>query len=324
MRAIRYERYGGPGRLREVELPTPRPGAGEVLVRVRAASVNSWDWDLLRGRPMITRLGGGLRRPAHPVLGADVAGEVVAVGAGATSFVAGDRVHGDLAEEGWGGFAEFVAAPATAFRRIPDEIGYADAATLPQAGGLAVQGLRLAQLGAGDGVLVNGAGGGTGTLVVQLAHVAGAEVTAVDRADKLDLLRGLGATTAIDLSDAAAAAAPPAGGYDVIVDLVARRRLREYGRMLADGGRLVIIGGRMRTILAVFAFGRVRGRRDGRAYRVLAARPNDGLGELDAIVASGQVRPVIDAVLPLASTPEALRRIGAGDVLGKLVIDPTR
>jgi NADPH:quinone reductase-like Zn-dependent oxidoreductase len=256
------------------------------------------------------------------VLGADVAGDVVEVGAGATAFAVGDRVHGDLSGAGWGGFAEFVAAPAVAFGRIPDEIGYPDAAALPQAGGLAVQGLRLARLAPGERVLVNGAGGGTGTLVVQLAHRAGAEVSAVDRADKLELLRRLGATRAIDRSDAAAAQ-PPHGGYDVIVDLVARRSLREYGEMLAEGGRLVIIGGRMRTILAAFAFGRVRGR-DGRAYLVLAARPNDGLEELDAMVAAGEVHPVIDAVLPLAATPEALARVGAGDVLGKLVIDPTR
>lgn len=322
MRAIRYERYGGPDRLREVDLPTPVPGPDEVMVRVLASSVNSWDWDLLHGTPLITRLGGGVRRPVHPVLGADVAGDVVAVGAGATSLAVGDRVHGDLAGAGWGGFAEFVAAPATAFRRIPDAIGYPDAAALPQAGGLAVQGLGLGGVVAGDRVLVNGAGGGTGTLVVQLARRAGAEVTAVDRAGKLDLLRRLGATRAIDLTDAAADR-PIDGGYDVIIELVARRSLREYGRMLADGGRLVIIGGRMRTILAAFAFGRLRGR-DGRAYRVLAARPNGGLEELDAMVAAGEVHPVIDAVLPLASTPEALARIGAGDVLGKLVIDPTR
>ncbi|WP_159607653.1 zinc-binding dehydrogenase, partial [Agromyces humi] len=144
----------------------------------------------------------------------------------------------------------------------------------------------------------------------------------LDRADKLDLLRRLGANRAIDLADAAAAE-PPDGGYDVIIELVARRRLRDYRRMLAPRGRFVIIGGRMGVIFATFAFGRVRGR-DGRSYRVLAARPNDGLEQLGAMVAAGEVHPVIDAVLPLASAPEALARIGGGDVLGKLIIDPTR
>jgi len=322
MRAVRYERYGGPERLHLVELPTPEPAPGEVLVRVRAASLNSWDWDLLRGRPMIARIG-GLFRPRLPVLGADVAGEVAAVADGVTEFAVGDRVHGDLSSAGWGGFAEFVAAPVTDLRRIPDGIGYVDAAALPQAGGLALQGLRLARVGAGDHVLVNGAGGGAGTLAVQLARRAGADVTAVDRADKLDLLTRLGATRAIDLADPAAAQPPPKGGYDAILELVARRGLRDYRSLLAPRGRFVIIGGRMRVILATFAFGAAMGR-DGRSYRVLAAHANEGLEELDAVVAAGEVHPVIDAVLPLAGVPEALRRIGAGDVHGKLVIDPTR
>ena len=147
MRAVRYERYGGPERLHLVELPTPEPGRGEVLVRVRAASLNSWDWDLLRGRPLIARIE-GLFRPRLPVLGADVAGEVVAAGDGVTEFAVGDRVHGDLSSAGWGGFAEFVAAPVADLRRIPDGIGFVDAAALPQAGGLALQGLRLARVGA--------------------------------------------------------------------------------------------------------------------------------------------------------------------------------
>lgn len=322
MRAVRYERYGGPERLHLVELPSPVPGSGEVLVRVRAASVNSWDWDLLRGRPLFARLG-GLFRPRMPVLGADVAGDVIAVGDGVSELAVGDRVHGDLSSAGWGGFAEFVAAPATEVRRIPDKMGFIDAAALPQAGGLALQGLRLAHVGAGDRVLVNGAGGGAGTLAVQLARRAGAVVTAVDRSDKLELLTRLGATRAIDLADPAAGQPPPDGGYDAILELVARRRLRDYRSMLAPRGRFVIIGGRMGVILATFAFGASMGR-DGRSYRVLAAHANEGLEDLDAIVASGEVRPVIDAVLPLAGVPEALARIGAGDVHGKLVIDPTQ
>ena len=320
MRAVRYERYGGPERLRLVEVPTPEPRTGQLLVRVRAASVNSWDWDLLRGRPLLARLG-GLFRPRLSVLGADVAGEVVALGDGVTGFAVGDRVHGDLSSAGWGGFAEHVAADATAFRRIPDAIGFVDASALPQAGGLAVQGLALADITAGDRVLVNGAGGGTGTLIVQLAHADGAIVTAVDRADKLAMLEHLGAAYTIDLADGEAGRAPD-GGYDAIIELVAKRRLREYRELLARGGRFVIIGGRTGVIVSTFTFGRRLGR-DGRAYRVLAAKPNVGLEELDERVARGEVHPVVDAVLPLAEVPEALRRIGAGDVHGKLVIDPT-
>ena len=327
MRAVRYERYGGPERLGLVQAAVPRPAAGEALVRVGATSVNSWDWDLLRGHPWFVRLGAPFR-PAHPVLGADVAGEVVAVGSGVTGLRRGDPVWGDLSGAGWGGFAEFVTADASALRMRPAALGPVVAAAIPQAGGLAWQALvDVAALRAGERVLVIGAGGGAGTIAVALAVHLGADVVAVDRAGKLDVVRALGATEVVD-ADAAVpgSAADPfaeAAGFDVIVDLVATRPIDTYRRALRPGGRLVVVGGALRTIAAVFAAGR-RGDRDadGKKMRVLAAKPNGGLGELGALVASGAVTPVIDEVVPLERVPEALARIGAGTVRGKLVVVP--
>ncbi|SDS58283.1 NADPH:quinone reductase [Agromyces flavus] len=321
MRAVRYDRYGGPDRLRLVEVDVPRPARGQVLVRVSASSVNSWDWDLLRGRPWYARLGGPLR-PAHPVLGADLVGDVVEVGDAVRAFRVGDAVWGDVSAAGWGGFAEFAAVDAVGLRPRPDRIDPAVAAAVPQAGGLAWQALvDVAHVAARERVLVVGAGGGVGTFAVALARRVGAEVVAVDRAGKLDLLRRLGAREVLDADDRDRDPFAGAARYDVIVDMVASRPRSTYRRALRPGGRLVVVGGSTRTIAAVAATG---GRPDAeqRTLRLLAARANGGLDELGELVASGDVTPVIEEVLPLDRVPEALARIGAGSVLGKLVIVP--
>jgi NADPH:quinone reductase-like Zn-dependent oxidoreductase len=321
MRAVRYDRYGGPERLRLVEADVPTPVPGQVLVRVRASSVNSWDWDLLRGRPWFARIG-AFSRPAHPVLGADLVGEVVQAGEGVTSLRAGDEVWGDVSGAGWGGFAEFAAVPSTALRLRPDGVGPVVAAAIPQAGGLAWQALvDVARVRQGERVLVVGAAGGAGTIAIQLARRFGAEVVAVDRSGKLDLLRGLGVAEVVDADDPDADPLADASAYDVIVELVATRPLAAYRRALRPGGRLVVVGGSTRTIGAVVAAGR---RRDPerRSLRLLAAKPNGGLEELGELVASGALTPMIEEVLPLERVPEALARIGAGTVRGKLVIVP--
>lgn len=321
MRAVRYDRYGGPDRLRLIEVDTPRPAPGQALVRVRASSVNSWDWDLLRGRPWFVRIG-ALTRPAHPVLGADLVGEIVEVGADVTAFGVGDAVWGDVSEAGWGGFAEFAAVDVAGLRGRPADLDPVVGAAVPQAGGLAWQALvDVGRVQAGERVLVVGAGGGTGTIAIQLARRFGAEVVAVDRVGKLDLVRELGATSVVDADDPAVDAFADAAAYDVIVDLVATRPTAVYRRALRPGGRLVVVGGTTRTIGAVVAAGR-KPDVEGRTLRLLAAKPNGGLDELGALVASGAVTPVIEDVLPLERVPEALARIGAGTVRGKLVIVP--
>lgn len=319
MRAVRYDRYGGPERLRLVEVDVPNAAPGHVLVRVRASSVSSWDWDLLRGRPWYARIG-ALTRPAHPVLGADLVGEVAGIGAGVAGFRVGDRVWGDVSGAGWGGFAEYAAVDAAALRLRPAGLDPVAAAAVPQAGGLAWQALvDVARVQPGERVLVVGAGGGAGTFAVQLARRLGADVVAVDRAGKLDLLRGLGATAVLDADDPAVDPFAEAAAYDVIVDLVATRSLAVYRRALRAGGRLVVVGGTTRTIAVVAATGR-RPDPQGRTLHLLAAEPNGGLEELGELVASGAVTPVVEEVLPLERVPEALARIGAGTVRGKLVI----
>ena len=189
MRAVVQDRYGPPEALRLTELPVPEPAAGQVLVRVRATSVNLSDWETLTGSPAYARMG-GLRRPARPVLGSDVAGVVESVGAGVTSFTTGDAVFGDnLVLKG--GFAEYCVVPAAALARKPTELTFVEASAIPQSSSIALQGTRWA--GSGTRVCVNGAGGGSGAFAIQLAKAAGADVTGVDNGGKQEWMRSLGA-----------------------------------------------------------------------------------------------------------------------------------
>ena len=194
MRAVVYDRYGPPSALRGEDVATPSPASGQALVRVAATSVNVSDWETLRGSPMYARLG-GLRSPAHRTLGSDIAGWVEAVGQGVTRFRTRDQVYGDnLALKG--GFAEYAVAAESALAHKPAELTFAQASTIPQAGAIALQG--IAGAAAGHRVLINGAGGGSGSFAIQLAKRLGAHVTGVDNAAKLEFMRALGADDVID------------------------------------------------------------------------------------------------------------------------------
>jgi NADPH:quinone reductase-like Zn-dependent oxidoreductase len=318
MRALVYDRYGRPETLQLEHVPQPQPGPGEVLVRVQAASLNSWDWDLMVGTPM-GRVNGPFGPPRR-ILGADIAGTVEAVGPGVTGLAPGDRVFGDLSTGKWGGLAEFALARASALAMIPEGLSFIDAAALPQAGCLALQALRRRpQLGQGDGVLINGAGGGVGTFAVQLAKLAGAHVTAVDRAEKRDALIALGADNFIDYRQADYTAGPDQ--YDLIVDVVASRPIAHYARALAAGGTFVAIGGTFGTLIQAALFGRLTGRKrrlDVLVYRVLA----EDSAELARHTLAGTIKPVIDGIYPLEQGAAALRRLGDGLAIGKVIVTP--
>ncbi len=200
MQAVVFEKYGFPDVLDLKEVAKPVPRDNEVLVKVQAASVNSWDWELLRGTPFANRLAFGLFKPRKiNILGCDIAGRVEAAGKGVKQFQPGDEVFGDLSRCGWGGFAEYLCAPANALALKPTSMTFEQAAAFPQAGLLALQALRYkGQVQPGQKVLFNGAGGGVGTLGVQMAKSFGAEVTGVDSTDKLDVMRSTGADHVID------------------------------------------------------------------------------------------------------------------------------
>lgn len=240
MRALVYGRYGTPDELHVEEVGEPPLGPGDVRVRIVASSINDWDRDLLRGEPLNRAI--APLRPKHRILGADAAGVVDAVGAGVVGLEPGDEVVADLSPHGFGAFAEYAVAPASAWSVVPAGLTLEQAAALPQAGGLAVTGLRSAQpLAAGQRIAISGAGGGVGTFAVQIAKAAGAHVTAVDAAHKLDALVALGADRVVDYTRDDFTRA--ASAYDAIVEISAHHGARDYRlgsrtrRGLLDPGR---------------------------------------------------------------------------------------
>lgn len=317
VRAVVYDEYGLPSVLRVQEVPTPEPADDQVLVRVAATSVNLTDWECVLGRPAYARIG-GLRRPARPVLGSDIAGTVEAVGSDVTAFRPGDDVYGDnLSLKG--GFAEYAALPESAIAHKPDGLSFAEASTIPQPGAIALQGTALA--GPGKRVLVNGAGGGTGTFAIQLAKRAGAHVTGVDNAGKLDFVRSLGADEVVDYrSDDFTRTDEP---YDLILDLVAHRSVFAYRRALAPGGRYHLVGGTVPTLLRVLTAGTIVGRLTRRRIGLLAVREGpEHFGPLGELCADGEIATRIDRVCGLAEVSNAIADVGAGRVLGKVVVEP--
>ena len=274
MKAIVYTQYGSPDVLQLTEVPKPQPAAGEVLVKVHATTLNAADRLALSGKPLIVRLSmGGLRRSKYPILGADVAGVVEAVGPGVTAFRSGDAVFGDLAEDGFGGLAEYVSAPESVWALKPAGISFAQAAAAPMAAGTALQGLRdKGQLRAGQRVLIHGASGGVGTFAVQIAKVLGAQVTAVCSPRNIDLVRGLGADHIIDYTREDFA--QNGQRYDLILAANGHRPIGDYRQALAPGGVYVVSGGSMTQIFQGILLGPVLSRFGDKTMGNLSAMPN--------------------------------------------------
>ena len=294
-------------------MPTPRDN--QVLVKVVATSVNLSDWESLRGAPMYARFG-GLRSPAHRTLGSDIAGYVEAVGSGVTRFRPGDEVYGDNLGL-MGGFAEYAVAPEAALAHKPEMLTFAEASTLPQSGAIALQG--TARVVPGERMLINGAGGGTGSFVIQLAKRAGAHVIGVDNEGKLDFMRSLGADEVVDYRSQDFTKVEPS---DLVLDLVAHRSVFAYRRALARGGRYLCVGGTVRALLRVVTIGNLLGRLTGRRLGILIVKQGPKHFEpLAERCIAGDIKIHIDHKFALDEAPQALARVGEGRALGKVVVE---
>jgi NADPH:quinone reductase-like Zn-dependent oxidoreductase len=324
MLAAVRERYGRPDAVEMREVVAPEPAAGEVLVRVRAASINRADLDGIDPRPQFARLFLGMRRPRNPRVGIDVAGVVEAVGPAVTRFQRGDAVFADLFPHGAGAFAELVCAKEAAFEPIAPGIAFEDAATLPHSAILALQGLRQGNgrtIGAGDRVLIDGASGNVGPFAVQIAKARGAEVTGVCSTAKLDFVRSLGADHVIDYTQVDYTSTGER--YDWILDTDSHHAILRVRRALRPRGVYVTLGGTSWPIVAALTVGPVISLATDKSTGLLLGwkpfHPPD-VAALGEMVAAGTIRPVIDRQYPLAETPDALRWVDEGHARGKVVI----
>ncbi|MCI5076370.1 NAD(P)-dependent alcohol dehydrogenase [Oricola sp.] len=317
MKAIVQYRYGGPEALRLADLPVPEPGPGELRVKVSACAVNLSDWEYLTGSPFYARMAGGLRRPTRPVLGSDIVGTVDRLGPDVTGFLPGQRIMGDFVMTR-GGFADYACVPASHAVAVPDALTDEVAACLPQAGGIAVWGTR--DLVAGETFLINGAGGGSGTMALQLAKAAGAQVTTVDNAGKTDWLASLGADAVIDYRETDFTRMGER--WDRILDMVATRGPLAIARALEQGGTYRAAGGDVGVLLSLLGSNplfRLRGKSIG---MLLVPSGRDLTQQVAQAAVDGRIAPHLADVLPLSAVPDALARTGRGEVLGKLVIRP--
>lgn len=322
MRAYLREEYGGPEVLRLEEVEQPTPLADEVVLRVAATSMNPVDAYNTRGKPLIARAGKGWRRPKSSHTGTDVAGVIAAVGSDVDGFAVGDRVYGVAT----GAFAEYAVTTSDRISAAPATFDSASAAGLPVAGVTALQAIRLADVGASGRVLVIGASGGVGTLLVQLAVAHGAHVTAVCSTRNVELVRSLGADHVVDYTTGELDGL--AGPFDAIFDAAAAPPFRRRRELLSQAGRYVIIGGITDNNLvgplglvvrAKLAFA-MRGRR---AHFFIASIQHDHLAELAALVDSGKVQPVVDRTMDFESLPDAMRHLETHRARGKVLVAVT-
>jgi NADPH:quinone reductase-like Zn-dependent oxidoreductase len=315
MKAFVYEKYGPPETLRMAEVDKPAPKADEVLVKVRAASVNAADWHVLRGKPLFSRATLGLLRPKHKILGVDIAGQVEAVGAEVTGFQPGDEVYANLLDHGYGGFAEFVSVPVEVMALKPASLSFEEAAAVPMAAVTALQGLRRhGELQPTQTVLINGGTGGVGSFAVQFAKAYGAEVTAVTSTRNLELVRSFGADHVVDYTTTDFTR--DGRRYDLVLDTVGNRSVPDLRRALVPGGKAAVTGfTSVPRLLAVS----LRGGKD--VAQVQAHVTTKDLELLAELIEAGKVRPQIDRRYGFADVPEAIAYLEQGHARAKVVVE---
>lgn len=323
MKAVLYRTYGSPAVLRFEEVEQPKPADGEVLVRIRAASVNPLDWHLMRGEPYVMRPMTGLRQPKDPRFGVDLAGEVEAVGTGVTRFQPADAVFGSSG----GAFAEYVCAREKELALKPARMTFEQAAAVPVAGLTALQGLRdRGRVQPGQNVLINGAAGGVGTFAVQIAKSFGADVTGVCSTRNVDMVHSIGADRVIDYTREDFTAS--GRHYDLIFDCIPNHSLSACRRVLTHQGMYILVGGSRRRWIAPFprAIAALLLSRfvSQNFFMMLAKISAEDLAVMGELMQSGQVTPVIDRGYPLSEVPEAIRYLEEGHARGKVVITVSR
>lgn len=315
MKAIHCSSYGPAENLKLVEVDKPTPKTDEVLIKVHCSAVNDYDWSMVRGKPGIYRLFFGLFRPKRPIPGMELSGTIEELGAGARKFKVGDEVYGDISDYGFGSFAEYICINEKAVVHKPRYMSHEDAAALSHAANLAWQGLvDVGHISKGMNVLINGAGGGVGTLGLHISKTYDAKVTGVDTGDKLKTMAEIGFDRILDYKQIDFTKEEEK--YDLILDAKTSRTPSAFIRVLSKGAKYVSIGGEIKNLLQLLFARKIR----KKPVYMVGLKANKNLDEIHKLYEKGILRPVVDGPYPLTKTPWAIQYFGEGLHTGKVII----
>ncbi len=316
MKALVYKNYGPPEKvLHLMEVPDPEPKSNEVLVKIRATAINDYDWAMVRGKPYPYRLLFGLFKPKHLIPGMEIAGVVEKVGRDVLHFKPGDEVYGDISAFGFGGLASHVCVNEKAIIHKPVLMRFEDAASISHAAMLAYQGLvDIGEINKGEKILINGAGGGMGSFAVQIAKEYDANVTGVDSAIKLDLMRSLGYDKVMDYKTVDFT--KQGDKYDIILDAKTNRSPFAFTKALKPGGRYVTVGGDIPNLLQLLIFKRFIKQK----MSILSLKPNEGLEVINALFEANKLKFAIDGPYSLNEGPKLINFFGKAAHKGKIII----
>ncbi|SFT37655.1 NADPH:quinone reductase [Algoriphagus locisalis] len=320
MKAIIFEKYGKPEEalaLKEVTMPIPSDN--EVLIKIHSTPINDYDWSLVRGKPYLYRLMFGISKPKNPIAGMELSGVVEGIGTKVTKLKLGDAVYGDISGFGFGTFAEYICIHEDAVLVKPDELNFELAAAIPHASTLALQALQdIGKIEKGQKVLINGGGGGVGTIGLQLAKLSECHVTGVDSGEKLNMMKSLGFDQVIDYRKVDFTKSGET--YDLILDCKTNKSPFSYLRALKPSGIYVSIGGNPSSLISVLFWGKIFSLFSKKKLQILSLKPNEGLDQIAQLVIQKKIRPEIDGPYPLEDTPRLIQYFGDGKHTGKVVI----
>ncbi|MEO9482016.1 MAG: NAD(P)-dependent alcohol dehydrogenase [Ekhidna sp.] len=315
MKAILCTKYGPVEDLKIGDVPKPIPREHEVLIKVSFSAVNDYDWSMVRGKPGIYRLFLGFFKPKRPIPGMELSGIIEAIGENVTAFKLGEAVYGDISDHGFGTFAEYLCIHEKAIVKKPEYLSFEDAAALSHAANLAWQGLvDVGQIKKGMKVLINGAGGGVGTLGLYIAKTYDAEVTGVDTGDKLKTMAKIGYDHIIDYKETDFTSNNTK--YDLVLDAKTNRPPKAYIRVLSPNGKYVSIGGKIKNLLQILFARKVR----KKPVFMVGLKANKDLDQIHKLYEDGRLKPEVDGPYPLEKAPWAIQHFGEGKHTGKVII----
>ncbi len=318
MKAIVCTKYGAPELLKIQEVVQPAPKKNEILIRVRATAINDYDWSMVRGKPYLYRLMFGLGKPKRQIPGMELAGTVEALGRNVENLKIGDSVYGDISDYGFGSFAEYICIHEKAVVKKPETMDFHEAASLPHAALLALQGLRMGKIKKGYKILLNGAGGGVGTFALQLAKHHECEVTGVDTGKKLETIKSMGFDSVIDYKKIDFTRNKQE--YDLILDCKTNRNPFAYLRSLKQNGRYVSVGGKLHRLLQILCYKKFISFFFKRQLQILSLKPNQGLDTINELYSQGKLKCIIDGPHAFEKIPELITYFGRGRHTGKIVV----